>query len=59
MELVIGIVVGILALGRAIYPAPIGWGRRPWFVKSDQQGRMTLAAFGGIFLLIAVGHAVV
>jgi hypothetical protein len=54
----LGIVAGTLAIGRAIYPAPIGWGRKPWFVKNDRQGRIALAAFGGLFLLLALGHAV-
>jgi hypothetical protein len=58
MELVLGIVFGGLAIGRAIYPTPIRWRIRPWFVKTDKQGRMTLAAWGCGVLLIAVGHAV-
>jgi hypothetical protein len=52
------IVFGILLLGRAIYPTPMQWRLRPWFVKTDRQGRALLAAFGGVWLVIGIASAV-
>jgi hypothetical protein len=44
-------------LGRAVHPAPIRWRAKPWFVKNDRQGRLTLAAFGALLLVFVAGHA--
>lgn len=58
MDTVLGFVIGIFFLGRAIYPAPVRWGRRPWFVTTDRQGRIALTAFGGVFLAIGIVGAI-
>jgi hypothetical protein len=57
MAIVLGVVVAVLAVGRAIYPAPIRWRARPWFIKSDRQGRIVLAAFGCLLLLLVLVSA--
>jgi hypothetical protein len=54
----LAVAIGVLALGRAVYPTPIRWRLRPWFVKTDRQGRITLAAFGSLWLILAVVQVV-
>ena len=58
MATALGIAFGIFVLGLAIYPTPVRWRRKPWFVKTDRQGRIVLAAFGGLWLVLTVGHAI-
>jgi hypothetical protein len=59
MDIGTAFIIGLCAvvLVRVLYPSPLRYGRNPWGIKTDLQGRLFFGGIAGTVLIVCIAHA--